>query len=101
MTLQKTAAWARLLAHPARLMILEYLANCNHCISGDISAKLPLAASTVSQHLKELKKVGLIQGSIQGTKIFYCIHKSNWELAQKQLLEFMNGIQVNVERDCK
>jgi DNA-binding transcriptional ArsR family regulator len=68
---------AKTMAHPARLAILEYLAQCKTCISGDISNEIPLSRTTVSQHLKELKKAGLIQGEIEGLKIHYCLNTDN------------------------
>lgn len=71
--LQKLAGFARVLSHPARLAILKYLAETQTCISGDISDSIPLSRSTVSQHLKELRDIGLIQGEIAGLKINYCL----------------------------
>ena len=71
--LQELARFAKVLSHPARLAILKYLAETNTCISGDISDSLPLSRSTVSQHLKELKEIGLIHGEIDGLKINYCL----------------------------
>ena len=71
--LQKLAEIARVMSHPARLAILRYLAKCNTCISGDITNEIPLSRTTVSQHLQELKKVGLIHGTIDGLKVNYCL----------------------------
>ena len=71
--LQELAIIARALSHPARLAILKYLAACKTCISGDISNEIPLSRSTVSQHLQELKKIGLIKGEIEGVTVNYCI----------------------------
>lgn len=71
--LQNLAAFSRIIAHPARLAILKYLAETKSCISGDISDHLPLSRTTVSQHLKELKSMGLIHGEIDGVKINYCL----------------------------
>ena len=71
--LQELARFAKVISHPARLAILMYLAETKNCISGDISDKLPLSRSTVSQHLKELRDMGLIQGDIDGLKINYCL----------------------------
>ena len=71
--LQDLARFAKVISHPARLAILMYLAETKTCISGDISDKLPLSRSTVSQHLKELRDMGLIQGDIDGLKINYCL----------------------------
>jgi len=74
--LQDLAKFAKAISHPARLSILEYLAETKTCISGDISDSLPLSRSTVSQHLKELKEMGLIRGEIDGLKINYCLCNS-------------------------
>ena len=71
--LQELARFAKVISHPARLAILMYLADIKTCISGDISDKLPLSRSTVSQHLKELRDMDLIQGEIDGLKINYCL----------------------------
>lgn len=67
------ATISKALGHPARIAILEYLAQVDKCICGDIVNELPLAQPTISQHLKELKNAGLIQGSIEGNSICYCI----------------------------
>src|SRR5210317_2021959 len=71
--LVEKAALFKALAHPARLRILQFLAETRSCITGDISDELPLGRTTVNQHLKELKKCGLIQGYIQGVKTNYCL----------------------------
>ncbi|MCT4614780.1 MAG: metalloregulator ArsR/SmtB family transcription factor [Marinifilaceae bacterium] len=72
--LQELAEFAKIISHPARLAILKYLASIKTCISGDITDHIPLSRSTVSQHLSELKKFGLIQGETQGLKIKYCLN---------------------------
>jgi ArsR family transcriptional regulator, arsenate/arsenite/antimonite-responsive transcriptional repressor len=72
--LQQCAELYKALGHPARLAILKYLAETKTCITGDISDKLPLSRTTVTQHLTELKNVGLIQGNIDGTKTYYCLN---------------------------
>jgi DNA-binding transcriptional ArsR family regulator len=71
--LQELAEFAKVISHPARLAILKYLAETKTCISGDISDKLPLSRTTISQHLKELRDMGLIHGEIDGLKINYCL----------------------------
>ena len=71
--LQELARFAKVISHPARLAILQYLAETKTCISGDISDFLPLSRTTVSQHLKELRDLGLIHGDIEGLKINYCL----------------------------
>jgi DNA-binding transcriptional ArsR family regulator len=72
-SLQELARFAKVISHPARLAILKYLAETKSCISGDISDYLPLSRTTVSQHLKELRDIGIIQGNIDGLKINYCL----------------------------
>ncbi|MGN8224289.1 ArsR/SmtB family transcription factor [Gracilimonas sp. BCB1] len=73
----KAAEFAKALAHPARIAILEILAKRNTCICGDITDELPLAQSTVSQHLKALKSAGIIKGEIDGVKTCYCLDEDN------------------------
>ena len=70
---------AKALGHPARIAIMEYLLSVDTCICGDIVNELPLAQATVSQHLKELKKAGLIQGTIEGNAICYCVNETTLE----------------------
>ncbi|QEC69259.1 winged helix-turn-helix transcriptional regulator [Panacibacter ginsenosidivorans] len=78
----KLAKYAKALAHPARVAILQFLATQSSCMCGDIVEELPLSQSTVSQHLKELKEAGLIKGSIDGAKVCYCIDVKEWKAAQ-------------------
>lgn len=73
---------ARAMSHPVRIYILQLLASQNCCYSGDLADELPIARSTLSQHLKALKDAGLIQGEINPPKIKYCIHRENWERAK-------------------
>lgn len=79
----KAARFARAMGHPVRIYILEKLCNQSCCYSGDMAEEIPIARSTLSQHLKELKSSGLIQGEINPPKIRYCIHPENWELARE------------------
>lgn len=72
------AAMAKAIAHPARIAILQHLLKANACINGQLVEELGLAQATISQHLKELKAVGLIQGTIEGTAICYCINPKVW-----------------------
>ena len=76
---------AKALSHPARIQILKILAESNVCMCGDIVELLPLSQSTVSQHLKELKRVGLIKGEIEGPKVCYCLNNSTIIKAKKAL----------------
>lgn len=83
------ARYAKALGHPARIAILKFLASANSCFCGEIVDELPIAQATVSQHLKELKDAGLIQGSIQPPKVRYCIDPENWKKAKKLFDTFL------------
>ncbi|MFW6043383.1 MAG: ArsR/SmtB family transcription factor [Marinilabiliaceae bacterium] len=85
---QKLARFAKALGHPVRIYILELLSRQSCCYSGDLSQDLPIAKSTLSQHLKELKEAGLIQGEIEAPRIKYCINKESWEEAKKLFKDF-------------
>jgi DNA-binding transcriptional ArsR family regulator len=92
-SLQDLAKFAKAISHPARLAILQYLAETKTCISGDISDSLPLSRTTVSQHLKELKSIGLIHGEIDGLKINYCLCGSAIETYLTQFGIFFEPIR--------
>lgn len=79
---KKTARYAKAMGHPIRMFVLELLSNQNCCYSGDLTEILPVVKSTLSQHLKELKDAGLIQGEIEAPRIRYCINQENWKEAQ-------------------
>lgn len=79
---ERIARYAKAMGHPARMAILQFLAGQDTCYFGDIHEELPIAKATVSQHLKELKEAGLIQGEIETPKVKYCINRVNWEEAQ-------------------
>ena len=79
---EKTAMYAKALGHPVRIYILNLLSTQSCCYSGDLTDVLPIAKSTLSQHLKQLKEAGLIQGEILPPKIKYCLNKDNWEEAK-------------------
>lgn len=76
------ARFAKAMGHPIRMYVLELLSKQTCCYSGDLTEVLPIAKSTLSQHLKELKDAGLIQGEIEAPKIKYCLNQENWKLAQ-------------------
>jgi len=76
------AKFAKALAHPTRIAILKHLENQSCCFTGDLVDVFPLAQSTISQHLKELKNAGLIQGELEPPKIRYCINQENWKTAK-------------------
>ena len=84
------ARFAKALSHPIRIEILKLLDNKDCCFTGDLVDVFPLAQSTISQHLKELKKAGLIQGELKPPKIKYCINQENWNKAKQLFCEFFD-----------
>jgi len=97
------ADFARMLSHPARIAILKKLADKNKCICGEIVEVMPLAQSTVSQHLKELQLSGIVQGTIDGLTSCYCI---NWKVLEKEmdnfnkLFEDLKQKRINFNKTC-
>ncbi|MEX0647059.1 MAG: metalloregulator ArsR/SmtB family transcription factor [Balneolaceae bacterium] len=95
----RLAEMLKALSHPARIAILEILAGRNTCICGDITDELPLAQSTVSQHLKSLKSAGIIKGEIDGVRTCYCLNEEN--VAElKSLFEDLMGYMTNQDKTC-
>lgn len=86
---KKIARYAKAMGHPVRIYVLELLSSQSCCYSGDLSDVLPIAKSTLSQHLKELKDAGLIQGEIEAPRVKYCINKDNWDEARKLFKGFL------------
>ena len=95
------AVFARAMAHPVRVYIIQLLAGQNCCYSGDLAEELPIARSTLSQHLKALKDAGLIQGEINPPKIKYCIHKENWEKAKTLFSVLFDEKTIKASSICK
>ncbi len=91
---KRMARYAKALGHPVRLFVLERLASQACCYSGDLTDELPIAKSTLSQHLKELKGAGLIQGEIEAPRIRYCVNRANWEEA-RQLFGSFFGVALS------
>ena len=89
------AAIAKVIGHPARVAILQHLIKENSCICGDLVDEIGLAQPTISQHLKELKKIGILQGSIEGTSVCYCINKEVLSEIQEMFSEFWDSFQDN------
>lgn len=85
------AIMLKALAHPARIAILQQIIKANACVCGNLVDELGLAQATISQHLKELKNAGLIQGTIEGASVCYCIEPKAWELLQKELNLFFGS----------
>jgi DNA-binding transcriptional ArsR family regulator len=98
--LQEKANLFKALAHPARLQILQFLASTKNCISGDISDELPLSRTTVNQHLKELKDVGLIKGHLEGVKMNYCLDSEKLVEMKILLTGFLEEIQLPEDFIC-
>lgn len=89
-TTKALVLFAKALAHPTRIAILNHLDKQSCCFTGDLVDVFPLAQSTISQHLKELKNAGLIQGTLEPPKIRYCINSENWQKAQLVFNQFFN-----------
>ncbi len=85
----RIAALAKVLAHPARIAILQHLFRLKDCVCGDLVDEIGLAQPTISQHLKELKTIGLIKGTISGTRVCYCIDEEGWKALQTDLMPFV------------
>ena len=98
---ERLARFAKAMGHPARIAILQFLASQESCFFGDIHEELPIAKATVSQHLKELKEAGLIQGEIEAPKVKYCINKENWEAAKRMFAGFFGQTVCKKESCCK
>ena len=81
---------AKAFAHPARIAILQHLFKINTCICGDLVDEIGLAQPTISQHLKELKQLGLIKGTVEGSSMCYCIDNENWHNLKSIFNEFLN-----------
>lgn len=96
---EQLARFAKAMAHPARIAILQFLAQQKTCYFGDIHEELPIAKATVSQHLKELKDSGLIQGEVEAPKVKYCINRDNWLLA-RELFDGLLSQCVCKNKEC-
>lgn len=87
-------------AHPARVAIIQYLLKANTCINGDLVQELGLAQATISQHLRELKDIGIIQGSIEGSKVNYCINSVRWAEIEEQFQEIFTQFEKPSTDHC-
>ncbi len=97
---EQLARYAKALGHPVRVYIMELLSSQSCCFSGDLAEDLPIARSTLSQHLKELKAAGLIQGTIEYPKIRYCVNRENWEKAQELFGKLLHS-EILTNNQCK
>lgn len=91
---------AKAFAHPARIAIIQFLLKTNTCINGDLVQELGLAQATISQHLRELKDIGVIQGTIEGTRVSYCINPQRWEEIRNQFNTIFNQFIEPPCDDC-
>lgn len=89
------AQFFKVLGHPARIAILQYISTQESCICNDIVEEIGLAQATISQHLKELKSIGLLQGEVEGKRLCYCINVVRWNELQIQLNSFFNTTKSN------
>ena len=94
------ANMAKAIAHPARVAILQYLVKKNACVTGALVDELGLAQPTTSQHLKELKTAGIIQGTIEGTSVCYCIDPKAWKHYQKEFTALFASYQGSTDGCC-
>ena len=97
---EQLARFAKAMGHPARLAILQFLARQETCYFGATHEELPIAKATVSQHLKELKEAGLIQGEVEPPKVKYCINRDNWQLAKELFGRFFGQGLCDKESCC-
>ncbi|WP_026776791.1 helix-turn-helix transcriptional regulator [Polaribacter sp. Hel_I_88] len=95
----KISLFAKVFGHPARVSILQHLFKIDSCVCGDLVNEIGLAQPTISQHLKELKNLGLIKGNIEGTSVCYCIHKENWTEMKTLMLAFLNQ-DLSKDQNC-
>ncbi|MEQ9441809.1 MAG: metalloregulator ArsR/SmtB family transcription factor [Cyclobacteriaceae bacterium] len=96
----KMAMAAKAFAHPARVAIIQHLLKTNACINGDLVQELGLAQATISQHLRELKDIGIIQGTIEGSSISYCINPVRWAEIKSQFDEIFNQLESPSSNTC-
>ena len=94
------ALYSKVFGHPARVAILQHLFKMNTCVCGDLVNVIKLAQPTISQHLKELKLLGLIKGSVEGTSVCYCINEENWTKMKEIMFQFLNQDKTKREGCC-
>jgi len=96
---KQIALFAKAFGHPARVSILQHLFKIDACVCGDLVDEIGLAQSTISQHLKELRQIGLIKGTVEGTSVCYCIDKENWTKMKAMMAEFLDQ-DITLSEDC-
>ena len=93
------ANFAKAFGHPARVAILQHIYKANACICGDLVNEIGLAQATISQHLKELKKLEIIKGTVEGTSVCYCINEKTWGAMKTVLSQFLD-MDINPKNCC-
>ncbi|RLJ64332.1 ArsR family transcriptional regulator [Lacinutrix venerupis] len=93
------ALFAKVFGHPARVSILQHLFKIDTCVCGDLVNEIGLAQPTISQHLKELKQLGLIKGNVEGTSVCYCIDTENWTKMKQVMNQFLDQ-DLTKKGDC-
>ncbi len=93
------AVFAKAFGHPARVAILQHLFKVNACVCGDLVDEIGLAQPTISQHLKELKHLGLIKGSVEGTSVCYCVDSENW-VKMKTIMKTFFDQDISFQEEC-
>lgn len=96
----KIAQLAKAIGHPARIAILEYMIKTKSCINGELVLEIGLAQATISQHLRELKDAGIIQGTIDGNRVNYCINPENWKVLSRLLQSFFDSYSNCATPSC-
>lgn len=99
-TQNELANYAKVLAHPARIAIIQYLLKTNTCCNSNLVGDLGLAQATISQHLRELKSVGIIQGTVEGVSVNYCINPEKWNYIKEMLSELFESYDPNKCPTC-
>lgn len=94
------ALFAKVFGHPARVAILQHLFKINACVCGDLVNEIGLAQPTISQHLKELKQLGLVKGNVEGTSVCYCIDEENWNKMKTVMSKFLNQDLTHKQECC-
>jgi DNA-binding transcriptional ArsR family regulator len=92
--------WTKAMGHPARIAILQHLAKQSTCVNNDLVGELGLAQATVSQHLKALKEAGLLSGTVEGTKVCYCLDNENWKKIEQGLQGFFHELNACTDNCC-
>ena len=99
-TQNEIATYAKVLAHPARIAIIQYLLQTNTCCNSNLVFDIGLAQATISQHLKELKNAGIIQGTVDGVSVNYCINPEKWNYVKEMLSEFFDSYNTTTTTHC-